>query len=326
MRKIIVSLFLVFLPSEYALADKTTYPVSVQSCGDSITIDKHPERAVFHDINMTEMALALGIESDIVGVTGITGWYKMSPEFKKRLGNIPELAPKYPTLETLIAAKTDFFFAGWNYGMKIGGEVTPKTLKPYGIDTLVLSESCIHSSKQKTSASMALLFDDITKLGIIFDKQDKAESLINKWKIQIAKVKKRALGKRPPRVFLYDSGEAKPFTAGRYAMPNALIETAGGTNITSSMQTSWGRTSWEDIAQSDPEVIILLDYQSGGGAESLQKFLEGHPLMKHTEAVKKGRYVKLRYEQLTPGPANIGAIEKLSNAFFPQGTRLFDLQ
>ena len=104
------------------------------------------------------------------------------------------MAPKYPTLETLIAAKTDFFFAGWNYGMKIGGEVTPKkTLKPYGIDTLVLSESCIHSSKQKTSASMALLFDDITKLGIIFDKQDKAVSLINEWKIQIAKVKKRAL-------------------------------------------------------------------------------------------------------------------------------------
>ena len=108
-------------------------------------------------------------------------------------------------------------------------------------------------------------------------------------------------------------------------MPNALIETAGGTNITDSMQTSWGRTSWEDIAKSDPEVIILLDYQSGGGAESLQKFLEGHPLMKHTEAVKKGRYVKLRYEQLTEF-ANIGAIEKLSNAFFSQGTRLFDLQ
>ena len=326
MRKIIVPLIFALFPSEYVLANKTTYPVSVQSCGNSITVDKQPKRAVFHDINMTEMALTLGIQSDLIGVTGITGWYKMSPEFKTKLGNIPELAPKYPTLETLIAAKTDFFFAGWNYGMKVGGEVTPKTLKPYGIDTLVLSESCIHTSKQKTSASMALLFDDITKLGIIFDKQDKAASLINEWKVRIAKVGEKALGKRPPRVFLYDSGEDRPFTAGKYAMPNTLIETAGGVNITRSMQTSWGRTSWEDVAQSDPEVIILLDYQSGGGAESLQKFLEGHPLMKHTEAVKEGRYVKLRYEQLTPGPANIGAIEKLSNAFFPKETQLFDLQ
>ncbi|OOL11373.1 hypothetical protein BXQ27_33330, partial [Klebsiella aerogenes] len=51
-------------------------------------------------------------------------------------------APKYPTLETLLAAEPDFFFAGWNYGMKVGGEVTPDTLSKYGIKTFVLSESC----------------------------------------------------------------------------------------------------------------------------------------------------------------------------------------
>ena len=37
--------------------------------------------------------------------------------------------------------------------------------------------------------------------------------------------------------------------------------------------------------------------------------------MKYTNAVTSGRYVKLRYEQLTPGPANIDAIEKLAEAF-----------
>jgi iron complex transport system substrate-binding protein len=62
-------------------------------------------------------------------------------------------------------------------------------------------------------------------------------------------------------------------------------------------------------------VIILLDYQSASGADSLQRFLEAHPLMKYTNAVTSGRYVKLRYEQLTPGPANIDAIEKLAEAF-----------
>jgi iron complex transport system substrate-binding protein len=94
-----------------------------------------------------------------------------------------------------------------------------------------------------------------------------------------------------------------------------MIEAAGGLSITSKMETSWGRTSWENVASENPDVIILLDYQAASGADSLQRFLEQHPLMKHTNAVKSGRYVKLRYEQITPGPANIGAIEKLANAF-----------
>ncbi len=310
------------LPLSVANATNTQYPVTVDNCGSPLTIDKRPVRAVVHDINMSEMAFALGLQENMVGVTGITGWYKMSASFNERLGDIPELAPKYPSLERLVAAETDFFFAGWNYGMKVGGEVTPQTLKPYGINTLVLSESCIHTQKNRKGASMALLYDDIKKLGVIFDKQSEAEALVKDWQARVQKVTEKQNGmgntNTPPKVFLYDSGEDKPFTAGKYAMPNAMIEAAGGRSITGNMETSWGRTSWENVARENPDVIILLDYQTASGADSLQHFLEQHPLMKHTNAVMSGRYVKLRYEQLTPGPANIGAIEELANAFIPQ--------
>ncbi|MEZ8017521.1 ABC transporter substrate-binding protein [Vibrio splendidus] len=313
----VISSLLFLLPLSFAHATSTQYPVTVDNCGSPLTIEKRPSRAVSHDINMTDMAFALGLQKEMVGVTGITGWYKMSSSFEERLGDIPELAPKYPTLETLIAADADFFFAGWNYGMKVGGEVTPQTLKPYGIDTLVLSESCIHTQDQKEGATMDLLYGDMKKLGVIFDKQPEAEALVSSWKERIEKVaeKQKASKKPSPKVFLFDSGEDKPFTAGKYGMPNAMIEAAGGQNITGNMEASWARTSWENVARENPDVIILLDYQSASGADSLQRFLEAHPLMKYTNAVTSGRYVKLRYEQLTPGPANIDAIEKLAEAF-----------
>lgn len=313
----VISSLLFLLPFSFAHATSTQYPVTVDNCGSPLTIEKRPSGAVVHDINMTEMAFALGLQKEMVGVTGITGWYKMSSSFEERLGDIPELAPKYPSLETLIAADADFFFAGWNYGMKVGGEVTPQTLKPYGIDTLVLSESCIHTQDQKEGATMDLLYGDMKKLGVIFDKQPEAEALVKSWKERVEKVaeKQKASGKPSPKVFLFDSGEDKPFTAGKYGMPNAMIEAAGGQNITGNMEASWARTSWENVARENPDVIILLDYQSASGADSLQRFLEAHPLMKYTNAVTSGRYVKLRYEQLTPGPDNIDAIEKLAEAF-----------
>jgi iron complex transport system substrate-binding protein len=290
-----------------------TFPVTVDNCGEPLTFAAPPKRAVVHDLNMTEMALALKLNPHMVGVTGITGWYKTGPEFKAALGSIPELAPKNPTLENILAANPDFFFAGWNYGMKVGGEVTPTTLAKYGIKTLVLSESCIHVNKRRPVASMDLLYTDFVKLGTIFGKEAQAKTQVTQWKERLSKLVPAAQNK-DLRVFLYDSGEDKPFTAGKYAIPTAMIEAAGGRNIMSDMDTSWGTTSWETVAARNPQFLVMLDYQDGNGVTKLMQFLKNHPAMKETDAVKQERYVALRYAELTPGPANIEAIEKIAKA------------
>lgn len=293
------------------------FPVTVDNCGSSLTFDSKPERAVVHDINMAEMAFALGLQDQMVGVTGISGWYKVTPDFDKQRGDIPELAPKYPSLENLAAANTDLFIAGWYYGMKPGGDVTPDTLKPLGIQTLILSESCIHTNKNRPEASMDLLYDDILRLGKIFDKESHAETLVSKWKSQLNDIKSKVGDRKGLRVFLYDSGDDQPFTAGKHAIVTAMIKAAGGTNVTGNMETSWGRASWEAVAAENPEFLVLLDYQNGGGAESLLDFLRQHPAMSETTAVKNSAFVPLRYEELTPGPANVDAIEKIARAMYP---------
>ena len=293
------------------------YPVTVDSCGEPVTFESAPQRMVVHDINMTDMAFALGLQDHMVGVTGITGWYKTSPEFDARRGDIPELAAKYPTMENLIAVEPDLFFAGWYYGMRPGGEVTPQTLDAQGIQTLVLTESCIHLDKDRPVASMDLLFTDMLRLGTVFGKEEEAQALVDGWKTQLAEISKALPETERTRVFLFDSGDDQPFTAGKYAITTAMIEAAGGVNVTGDMDTSWGRTSWEAIAAANPEFLILLDYQDGEGAQGLLRFLKEHPVMSLTDAVKNERYVPLRYEELTPGPANIDAIEKIARAMYP---------
>jgi iron complex transport system substrate-binding protein len=293
------------------------YPVTIDDCGAKVTFDEAPRRAVVHDLDMSEMAFALRLQPQMAGVTGISGWYQVSPAFKAAQGSVPELAPKYPTLETLLAANADFFFAGWYYGMKPGGDVTPDTLAQNGIKTYVLSESCAQVDKTRPRASMDLLYRDELALGTIFGKDDEAKTLVAGWKARVAKVATAVEDKSPVGVFVYDSGEDKPFTAGKFAMPTALIEAAGGKNVLGDMPMSWGTTSWEDVAARDPQFLILLDYQDGGGYQKLLDFLKTHPAMKETSAMKNGRFLPLRYEQLTPGPANIDAIEKLARALHP---------
>lgn len=313
-----ITQLLTFLTPLVLTAPALAYPVTVGNCGRTLTFDEAPSHAVIHDLNMSEMAFALDLQPNMAGVTGVSGWYKTTPGFDAAKGDIPELAPKYPTMETLLAADADFFFAGWYYGMKPGGEVTPDTLAAKGIKSYVLTESCAQVDKSRPKASMDLLYGDELALGTIFGKENAARELVDGWKARVAAVSEAVEGEEPVSVFLYDSGEDKPFTAGRFAMPTALIEAAGGTNILGDLDMSWGTTSWEDVAVKNPQFLILLDYQDGAGYQKLLDLLKNHPAMKETDAVRNERFLPLRYEQITPGPANIDAVEALAKALHPK--------
>ena len=292
-------------------------PVTIENCGRLVTFDHPPAHAVVHDLNMSEMAFALYLQPRMAGVTGISGYYKRTLEFTATQGSVPELAPRYPTIETLVSAGADFFFAGWYYGMKPGGDLTPDALAASGIPTYVLTESCAQLTRSGLRASMELLYKDELALGRIFGKEAEAQTLVDGWKARIARVQAAVQGKETPRVFVYDSGTAQPFTAGKFAMPTALIDAAGGRNVLDDRTMSWGTTSWEDVAARDPQFLILLDYQAGSGYRALLDVLRANPAMADNDAVRQGRFIALRYEQLTPGPANIGAVEALAKAMHP---------
>jgi iron complex transport system substrate-binding protein len=313
-KKLILAALLAFASGS---AGASGFPVTVDNCGQPLTFAQAPQRVVIQDINMSQMAFALQLQPAMVGVTGISGWYKNIPEFTQQRGTIPELAPKYPTIENLLAVNPDLFFAGWNYGLR--GDVTPQALAKFNIKTLILSESCIHVDSHRPRASLDLLYDDMIRLGKVFGKQEAAETLVSGWKQQVTEIQRKIATQKPIKVFLYDSGEDKPYTSGAYAMPTAIIEAAGAKNVMDSLNTSWATTNWESVAAAEPEFIILVDYQTEttGDIDQRQLFLEQHPLMKHTRAVLHHRYLKLKYQELTPGPVNIDAIHKLAHALYP---------
>ncbi|MEO1292460.1 MAG: ABC transporter substrate-binding protein [Pseudomonadota bacterium] len=300
------------------LATPALAQVTVDNCGEPLTFEETPERIVVHDMNMTEMAFALGLQDRIVGLTGITGWYKTSPNFDEARGDIPELAPKYPTVENLLSVDPDLFFAGWYYGMQPGGEVTPDTLAEFDIPVLVLTESCVHQHEGRPEASMDLLFDDVIRLGQVMDVEARAKELVTGWQEQLVAIEAMTEDQPRPRVFLLDGPADAPFTAGAFAIPDAMIEAAGGENVTGDMETSWGRSSWEAVAATNPEFLILLDYQTGNGAADTFAFLQEHAVMSGVDAVVNERWIGLRYEELTPGPANVDAIQKIAEAIHPE--------
>ena len=292
------------------------FPVTVKSCDREVTFDAAPTRAISNDVNLTEMMLVLGLRDRMVGYTGISGWKTLDEEMRLGVAELPELSAKYPTKEVLAGAEPDFFFAGWNYGMKVGGEVTPETLEPLGIKTYELTESCIHIGP-KAKSSMDDMYTDALNLGRIFGVEARAEERVAGWKARLAAVTAGVDRSAPLRVFVYDSGEEAPFTAGAYAMPTALIEAAGGINIMNDMEKSWAEIGWEPVVERNPEVVVIVNY---GDVTADQKiaFLKENPAFAAIDAVRNDRFVVLDYVEATPGPRNIKAVEKLVAGFWGQ--------
>ena len=292
------------------------HPVTVQSCDRAITFDAAPSRAASNDVNLTEMMLVLGLADRMVGYSGISGWRTLDDTIAAGIAALPELSARYPSREVLVNADLDFWFAGWNYGMSVGGEVTPDTLAPFGIEDYELTESCIHVMA-RDSVGSADMFTDIRNLGAIFGVDDRAEALISGWQADLADIAATLPQRDPLRVFVYDSGEDTPFTAGRYAMPTALIAAAGGRNIMDDVATSWTRVAWEPVVARDPEVIVIVDYGDVTAAQKIA-FLKSHPAFADVTAVLNDRFVVLDYVAATPGPRNITAIRALAAAFVAQ--------
>ncbi|WP_226499924.1 ABC transporter substrate-binding protein [Pseudomonas sp. MWU16-30322] len=300
------------LCSAQAFAEATKYPLTIHSCNREVTFKQAPKHAVSHDINMTQMMLALGLKSRMAGYSGVSGWKSVTPAMQSLLDGLPELAAKYPSVETLLNANVDFFFAGWDYGMRVGGDLTPQTLQPLGINVYELTESCAFVMK-RPAATLDDTYNDLRNLGKIFDVQDRANALIADMQQQVAEIRKD-LPADKPRVFLYDSGEDRAMTSGRLGMPQALIDAAGGRNILDDVEASWTRVNWETVVERNPQVIVIVDY-SEITAEQKVEFLLKNPALQSVDAIKNQRFIVIPYVQATPGIDNVLAVETLAKGF-----------
>jgi iron complex transport system substrate-binding protein len=293
--------------------------VTIENCGQQVTYDKIPQRAVTNDVNITEIMLALGLQDRMAGMSGVGGRYtdKLAPEYQEVAQNIPIISDKYFTLEPLLGVNPDFVYAGWGYGFSEENGITPETLAEKDIASYVLEESCAQRGERPTSTIENTLFHDIRNIGAIFGVPERADALIAQYEKELAEITSQLPNDAALPVFLYDSGEQDVFTAGGNAVPTAIISAAGGANIFADLKKSWTTVGWEAIVERNPEFIVIVDYGEVT-ADQKQAFATNLPAMKDVPAIVNQRFAVLPYAAATPGPRNIAAVRTLAEAFYPE--------
>ncbi|WLW57894.1 ABC transporter substrate-binding protein [Streptomyces sp. YU58] len=294
-------------------AGAASHAVTLTNCGRKVTYDKVPERVVTNDVGITELMFALGLENRMAGFA--------MPDDKGDLNGVPWkdgydkvtwLSKDQLTKENVLDARADLVFAGWNYGFREDSGFTPDALHKLGIPTYTLTESCRNGRTETSRGIMPpleALYTDLTNLGKLFGVERRAATLIAGFKKEVAAVHDKAPA-RPPRVFLYDSGQDQPFTSGRYAAPEQIISEAGGVNVMHDVDDSWTTVGWESVVERDPDVIVICDY-GDVSAEQKRKFLLSYAPLRNVSAVKHRRIFVLDYVDLVESPRNPSAIARL---------------
>lgn len=288
----------------------SAFPMQVDSCNHSFVLTRPPQRAVSIDINNTEMMLTLGLADHMVGVAGISNKHDILAELQIELAKVKTISAKYPSLEAILGANPDFVLAGWQYGFSETSGITPRRLAKLKVHSYAIRESCIRVTTSP-AITMEDPFQDLLTIGRIFQVEDRANELIAQFRHSLATLPKIAPHQVRPRVFLYDSGEQTPFTAGGFAIPTAMIEAAGGTNIFSDVSSSWIHVNWEDVIERRPELIIIVDYDQPSAADKWQ-MLKRKLGKLGIPAIDNDHYMVLPYASATPGIRNVQATKKIS--------------
>ncbi len=302
-------------PARPAASPAPQAPVTLPVCGQPVTYNAVPQRAVTHGINITELFLALGLADRLVGYGGLRDIQRLPAPLQAQLAQVPDLSSQRMNLESILDVQADFVFSGWSYGF-IAGQVTPARLADLGVASYVLSESCIRKVARER-VSLEDTFTDLLNIGRIFRVESRAQQLVDGQRAELQRIAAALQGiAQRPKVFVYDSGTRIPVTTGRFATPHAMIEAAGGTNIFDDLNSSWMLGNWEDVIARNPDWIVIVDNDQPI-PDGKRQFLLSQPELANIPAIRAQNFVLLDFAEATPGPRNVARVRSLAHALHP---------
>lgn len=294
-------------------AGTSTDTVTVKRCGEPVEYTV-PRRAVAYEGGSADKLFALGLTDHVHG-------YVMPPAnppvsespWASEYAEVKMLSDDLLNKEVVVEARADLVVAGWNSGFKDERGITPEILDGLGIQSFMHTESCFnYPGHPERATPFEALYTDLERLGRIFRVEDRARRVVAGLKQRVDAVAGRApADRRPLPVFLYDSGTDQPFTAGNQVPPNDIIRIAGARNVFDGLDQRWTQVTWEAVARSEPEIVMILDYGDRPAQKKID-FLRRSPHTRDLPAVRKNNFFVLDYNEGISGPRNIDGLEKFA--------------
>lgn len=224
--------------------------------------------------------------------------------------------------------KPELVLAQYHWHIGPQGEVgTREQFASLGINTWISPADCTDKAVTETSNadgarsapfSLAEITREVTDLATIFDVSARGEQLNHTLTERIKKAQARVSAKPLRVVFWFSSSRLNgdPWVAGNYGAPGWISRTLGLKNIIDS-HDEWPAVTWEHIAQSQPDVIVIAGMSRrlypADDVEVKKAFLRNDPVTKNMPAVRNNHIIVVPAMSLNPSLRNVDAVELISD-------------
>ncbi|WP_080796457.1 ABC transporter substrate-binding protein [Corynebacterium pacaense] len=302
------------------------YPVTVDSCGNSVVVDRAPERAVALNQGITEILLSMGLGDRVVGTATWTD--PVLPELEKANETIPRLADNDASLETVLATEPDLVAASFASTLSDGASGSFDSYARVGVPAYIAHSDCVKSrlgnddGERGEKLGMDDIYRDIEDLGLLFDAPTAAQDLVNGLDARMTAV--RAEGEPLTAAFWFANSES-PYMAGGYGAPQIIADQLNLDNVFADRTEEWPQINWEAVAQADPDVLVLGDLtrksQTAETGDAKVEFLKNHPVASQMSAVRNNRIIYVAGADMNPSIRTVDGAEKVAAGLRELGLR-----
>ncbi|BBZ36531.1 ABC transporter substrate-binding protein [Mycolicibacterium confluentis] len=286
------------------------FPITLDNCGEQVTVARPPSRAVGYYQHSAELLLALGLQDSMVGTAYPDN--PPLPRYAEAYENIPQISAQDASFEQLLAVAPDFVYGGYKSTFDETAGRSRQAFADAGIATYLNPEYC---------ATAPIVMDDVYRevetIARVFGVSERAGELIDDMRAGVSAAADRVADVQPLKVFVYDSGEATAFTAGGQGIGNQVIELAGGTNIFADIDETFADVSWEQVLDRNPDAIVIYDYFGTPSVEAKKQFLRSRPDLAGVTAIREDRFAVLTLQDAVLGVRAPYAVEALAAQLHP---------
>ncbi|PZF63479.1 ABC transporter substrate-binding protein [Curtobacterium sp. MCPF17_047] len=289
---------------------------TLTSCGMQLTVPAPPERAVTLEQGATEVMLALGLQDRMVGTSYLTD--AVAPEWRSAYDDVPVLAEQYPSTEQLREANPDFVYSMRASAFASDAAGSRQELIDLGVPAYLSANDCEDPALVPDEVGFDAILDEVTDVARVFDVEQRGRDLVAEQRDTLERVTAAASDTGAPSVvWLYSSVNGAPVVAGANGLADTMGRVAGATNAFDDLDAQWSETSWDEIAQRDPDVIVVADLSRGlpgDSADDKIDQLRSDAVTKDLSAVRDDHLIAVPATELDPSVRSIDALETVSTA------------
>jgi iron complex transport system substrate-binding protein len=300
------------------VSSRTTYPVTVDNCGTSVTVDASPVHVLGDQEQDAVPLFELGAGDRVMAIFshfgGELGFIDaFDPAIVSAIQALPDLdgdaGSAYPVFELVLQEKPDFIFQAYPGDALGGDEKNQAALDAAGIPVYTLTANCADD------ASFESHFTDLENLGVILDLQDEAAALIAERRALLDEIETTVADAERPNVFLLDAfAEGGVIYTNTGSFTRDTITIAGGTPVPEPGPDRYS-ASLEEVAAANVEVLLVTHYPESVGVgtdeERAQQWFEAFP---NSPAAKDQRWAAVPYPG---GPNAIVIAQAFAKAIHP---------